>query len=334
MGTITADSKINFRRLFKQIPAPLMVLDRALCFVAANDCYLELTNSTREELIGRYVFDAFPEAEDRVAVIRDAFERTLAGENTSLDRNVFAIKGDDGVVEDVWWDCEQRPVLDDDGAIIGMMQQAHNVSREMAAERMRDAISTEYDHRVRNLLSKVSAIARRTARSTDSLQQFIADFDPRIQSMARAHQLLAKGSWDQITLAELISGELAPYLNPESTIQEIIQISGPVVTLSSRVAQALGMALHELATNAAKHGALSHAGGRIDVNWNLNISSGSVDLAWVETGARTIGKPRTSGFGSVIIDRILPSEIGGSVTRDFTEHGLACAISIPVPGKT
>ncbi len=324
---------IDFQRLFQDIPTPLMILDHDLCFMAANDCYLEMTSRTHGELIGRFVFDAFPESDDRIASIRCAFQRALAGEVTVLERNVFAIRGRDGVVEDSWWYCEQRPVIGDDGAIIGVMQHAHNVSREMAAERMRDAISIEYDHRVRNLLSKVSAIARRTAQSAESTQQFIEDFDPRILSMARAHQLLVEGNWDRIDLGDLISCELAPYSAKKSGVRDSVRIDGPEVMLSSRVAQALGMALHELATNAAKHGALVHDGGHLDVSWTVDSSNGAIAIDWTETNTIPLAMTRRSGFGSIIIDRILPSETGGSVSRDFTTRGLACTIIIPQPDK-
>lgn len=333
MGTNLVETGIDFQRLIKDIPTPLMVLDQALCFIAANDCYLEMTHRTEAALLGSFVFDAFPETEVRVAVMREAFDGALAGNITSLARYVFAIEGADGISVDSWWDCEQRPVFGTDGKIVGMMQHAHDVSREVAAERMRDAISIEYDHRVRNLLSKVSAIARRTARSAGSMQQFIADFDPRILSMARAHQLLAEGTWDRINLVDLVNGELAPFTTPGSAVPDAVQISGPAVILSSRIAQALGMALHELATNAAKHGALSHAGGRLDVHWSIDATTGAVELRWNEANATLIARPRGSGFGSIIIDRILPSEVAGSVTRDFTPRGLDCRITIPVPDK-
>ncbi len=335
-GTVT-ETAIDFERLFNETPVPLMVLDHELRFIAANDSYLEMTARKRGDLIGRFVFDAFPEAEDRVAVTDAAFRKALAGETTTLGRIAFAIRGRDGGIEDSWWDCKQQPARSADGSIIGVLQHARNVSREMAAERMRDAISDEYDHRVRNLLSKVSAIARRTARATDSMQQFIDNFDPRIMAMARAHQLLVEGGWDRIDLTELIRGELAPYDTPKSPVHDAIHVAGPAVILSSRVAQALGMALHELATNAVKYGALGRRGGQLDVNWSVDASTGAVQLIWLETGVPGTEKPRSSGFGSTIIDRILPSEIGGTVVRDFTGQGLICSSkfrSRPRPDRT
>ncbi len=183
-----AAHNINFETMFETTPTPLMVLDTELCFVAANDCYLKVTDRQRDDLIGRYVFDAFPESGDRKAVIKDGFDRALAGEANKIEKLIFAIARPDGSFHDVYWTCQQEPVRDPDGRIIGVMQHPLDVSSEVATERMRDTISQEFDHRVRNILTKVSAIARRTARSTDTMQQFIAEFDPRISAMARAHQ--------------------------------------------------------------------------------------------------------------------------------------------------
>ncbi len=102
MGASFADTRTDFPRLIKDIPTPLMVLDHGLCFIAANDCYLEMTRRTEAALLGNFVFNAFPEAEDRVAVMREAFKGALAGNITSLERYVFAIKGNDGISVDSW----------------------------------------------------------------------------------------------------------------------------------------------------------------------------------------------------------------------------------------
>lgn len=321
---------LDFDNLFAITSTPLMVLDTSLCFVAANDCYLGITARRREDLLGRYVFDAFPESGDRLATMRDSFERALKGEANSLEKLVFAIERPNGGYQDAWWTCQQQPVIDADGAVIGVMQHTRDVSAEVAADRMRDVISLEYDHRVRNLLAKVSAIARRTARSAETMQQFIADFDPRILAMARAHELLVHGGWERLGLAELVAGELNPYATQS---ENQLRIAGPNAALSSHVAQALGMALHELATNAAKYGAFSRAGGHLDVIWSVDATNGGLHLVWSETGMTGIAVPKPTGFGSTIIDRVLPAETGGSVTREFTPSGLVCTIEIPMPTK-
>jgi two-component sensor histidine kinase len=326
-----ASIALDFDNLFAITSTPLMVLDTSLHFIAANHCYLGITARRWEDIAGRHVFDAFPERGERLVAIRDSFERALAGESNSLEKLVFAIERPQGGFQDAWWTCQQQPVCDADGTIIGVMQHTRDVTSEVAAERMRDVISLEYGHRVRNLLAKVSAIARRTARSADSMQQFIADFDPRILAMARAHELLVHGGWEQLGLAELVTGELKPYV---TQAENQLQIAGPNVALSSHVAQALGMALHELATNAVKHGALSQPSGHLEVVWNVGASDDALHLVWIESGLNGLQTPRPNGFGSTIIDRILPAETGGTVTREFRPTGLVCTIEIPGPTRT
>ncbi len=317
---------LDFQGLFATIPTPLMVLDRQLCFVAANDSYLAVTNSRWPDIAGRHVFEAFPETPERRAAIEDGFHRALAGEANSLKNLVFAIAQPDGGTRDLYWSCHHVPVRGPDGSVVGVMQNTMDVTNEIAAERMRDAISQEYDHRVRNILTKVSAIARRTARSTATMQQFIADFDPRIAAMARAHQLLVSGGWERLGLAELVDSELQPY---DTGAGGQISVDGANLALNSRVAQAIGLALHELATNALKHGALSTSTGHLRITWSL--AEAGLTLVWAESGMTGLQRPENNGFGSTIIDRILPAEIEGAVTRNFTPTGLICTIVVPNP---
>lgn len=322
---------LDFEGLFATTPTPLMVLDRRLCFIAANDRYLAVLGRQWADLEGRHIFDAFPESPERRAAIEDAFARALVGAETRLEKLQFAIRQPDGSRRELYWTAHHQPVRSTDGTIIGVMQHKMDVTAEVDAERMREAISQEFDHRVRNILTKVSAIARRTAhhsaRNSDTMQQFLDDFDPRIASMARAHQLLVHGGWERPGLAELVESELQPYA-PDAGTQ--IVIDGPNLQLSSRVAQALGMALHELATNAVKYGALSRASGRLAIRWTVEDTDG-LALHWRETGVEGIAPPVRSGFGSTIIDRILPAETGGSVVRRFDPDGMACTVTIPLP---
>ncbi len=318
---------IDYESLFVTIPTPLMILDTQLRYVAANDRYLAVTSSRWEDIGGRYIFEAFPEAPERWAAINDGFQRALAGETSRLEKLVFAIRQPDGSVRDMYWTATHQPVRSRDGSIIGVMQNTTDVTSEVAAERMREVISQEYDHRVRNILTKVSAIARRTARSTSTMSQFIADFDPRIASMARAHQMLVHGGWEHLGLAELVDAELQPYA-PQWAGQ--IVVTGDNIALSSRVAQALGMALHELATNAVKYGALSTPAGRLRVGWQ-RATDGALQIDWVESGLTGLAVPSHTGFGSSIIDRILPAETGGTVSRRFDPGGMTCEILLPLP---
>jgi PAS domain S-box-containing protein len=318
----------DFTTLFSITPTPLMVLDTELRFITANHCYLGVTARALDDLVGRYVFDAFPDTPERQAEVLKGFKGALAGDENSQEPHVFAIERPEGGFQDVWWTTHQLPIRDAGGKIVGILQHSRDVTDEVNANRMRDVISQEYDHRVRNMLAKVSAVARRTAHGASNLKQFIDDFDPRITAMARAHSLLVHGGWERLSLSELIASELQPYLG---TASSQLAITGPDAALSSHVAQAMGMALHELATNAAKYGALSRPEGHLDVHWSLGASDGALRLVWRETGVTRTAAPTRKGFGSTIIDRVLPAETGGSVDRQFTRTGLVCIIEIPVP---
>lgn len=319
---------IDRAALFNVIPNGLMILDTKLCFVEANDRYLALTKRKREDLLGRFVFDVFPEIPERMTSVANAFARALAGEQNVLEEQGFDIRQPDGKLKPIWWHCTQIPIFDGDGSVVGLMQQIHDISDRIAAERMRDVISKEYDHRVRNILAKVTAIARRTARGKLTIDEFLVDYEARVAAMARAHKLLVDSGWVNLNLAELVAAELKPYTHRK---KDRIVMRGPPVHLASRIAQALGMALHELATNAVKHGALSHQDGKLKVDWTVNSGNGALTVNWRESD----GPPPTHndivGFGSTIIDRVLPLETEGNVHRAFENGGLVCRIEIPNP---
>jgi PAS domain S-box-containing protein len=309
------------------MPTPFMVLDKDLCFVAMNSAYLAMTARSKDQLAGVFVFDAFPESGERQEAIRRPFEQALAGQENIVKRNVFAIERPVVGRQDVYWDVHHTPVRDIDGAVVGVLQYALDVSAEIEAERMRDVISQEYDHRVRNMMAKISAIARQTARYNAETSEFLSEFERRIGAMARTHELLINGGWEQLGLRALVDSELEAYADKGQTL-----VTGENVILSSRVGQALGMALHELAINAAKYGALSQPQGRLKVHWEPGSDQG-VTLHWHETGVATTASEAPSGFGTTIIDRVLPLETGGNVTRTFTNAGLVCTIDIPDPLK-
>jgi PAS domain S-box-containing protein len=317
---------IDFEALFQSMPTPFMVLDRDLRFIAMNNAYLAMTARTQDNLSGVFVFDAFPESGERKDSIRQAFLQALSGQENIVKRNVFAIDRPGIGRQDVYWDVHHTPVRNVDGEVVGVLQYALDVSAEIAAERMRDVISQEYDHRVRNMMAKISAIARQTARYSAETSEFLSEFERRIGAMARTHELLINGGWEQLGLRALVDSELEAYADKGQSL-----VTGENVILSSRVGQALGMALHELAINAAKYGALSQPSGRLKVHWEHGDHG--VTLHWHETGMSMTALETPSGFGTTIIDRVLPLETGGTVTRDITSTGLICSIVIPDPLK-
>ena len=315
---------IDYVELFRAAPSPFMILDRDLRYVDANACYLATVGTTLDELRGRCVFDVFPESEERRAKFRHALERALAGEANSLEREAYQIPDESGALREVWWTCHHIPVRDRDGRPCGVLQKALDVTAEVKAERMRDTVLREIDHRMKNQLATISAIARRTARDAATTNDFLESFDRRLQAMSRTHQMLVDEQWGGLQLGDLIRAELAPYRDGTDAR---IRVEGPSVTLSPGEAQSLGLALHELATNAAKYGGLGEDGESLAVAWRQDERG--VELTWAERARRAIREPSRQGFGSIIVDRLLPSQIGATVQRDYRADGLHCRIAIP-----
>lgn len=316
---------VDFERLFHDLPGPYMVLDTDLYFIDMNQRYLETVGRTREELIGHHVFEAFPEDEERLALFKAAFEKALLGERNALLRARFSIRdaaSQTGAMKEVWWNCHQLPVYNDDELICGVLQRAEDITEQVRAERMRDTVLKELDHRIKNHLATILAIAHRTARDASSPAAFIEAFDERIAAMARTHQMLVDGNWSGLGLSELIASELAPFGLDESGH---LMLSGPAVSLSNAQAQSLSLAIHELTTNAAKYGALRVPSASLNIGWRIEKDKNLV-FEWHETGVSGITPPTRKGFGSTILDKVLPSEIDAAVERAFMADGMRCEI--------
>ncbi|MGE0231304.1 MAG: HWE histidine kinase domain-containing protein [Flavobacteriaceae bacterium] len=316
---------INFIRLFNDLPMPYMALDRGMRFIGMNKAYLATTQQDRRGLAGRHVFDVFPESGERRQAFQEAFEKALRGEANELVRRPFSIprpEHDGGGMREVWWTCYHMPIYDHHGEICGLVQKAVDVTNDMRNDLIQLSLMREFDHRVKNILSTVTAIARRTAVGAESLERFAEDFQERIEAMARTHASLVQDGWQDVDVSVLLRQELEPYRSADRNIT----MAGPRISVNRRHAQTLGMAFHELTTNAAKYGALSTDEGALEVSWSIDPVANEVELVWRESGLDGLGAPAHQGFGSTIIDRLLPADMEASVKRDFLPTGLVCTI--------
>lgn len=200
---------------------------------------------------------------------------------------------------------------------------------EAARERLRawqqeQLLMAELDHRVKNTLANIQALVSQTSRSASSLTDFTEGLNLRIRSMSRAHSLLTKSRWEGVSIEALIREELHSYEaeNPNFVV------NGPAVLLAPKTALSLSLAIHELATNAAKYGALSVSSGRIDVTWQYGIGE-ELNLLWRESGGPVVGAPSRRGFGSTLIERALSIETGGKSVLTFDPAGVSCLITLP-----
>jgi two-component sensor histidine kinase len=164
--------------------------------------------------------------------------------------------------------------------------------------------------------------------ASSSMEHFVAALDGRIRSMGSTHELLSHRRWQGISLTELVERELAPYTTGSNT-----DIGGPEVMLSAEAGQTVATVLHELATNAAKHGALSAPSGRVSIRWRLPLNGSADDrlvLTWEETGGPLVVSRSKSSYGMHVVRELVPYELGGTVDHVLAPEGARCQFEIPL----
>ncbi len=203
-----------------------------------------------------------------------------------------------------------------------------DITDHKQAEERQGQLIAELDHRVKNMLSKVAITAARTREANPSPDEFGAAFEGRIRSMANAHVLLSRNRWHGVALEDIARQELASYATGSNTMVE-----GPAVTLVPEASQAVAMVLHELATNAAKYGALSVRKGRVALRWHFAdgaVGPARLIIDWEERGGPPVAMPTRTGFGTSLIRGTIPHQLGGQVDLTFAPEGVCCTIELPL----
>lgn len=207
---------------------------------------------------------------------------------------------------------------------------ALEVEHRRRIERQQNLLLDELNHRVKNTLATVQAIAIQTLKGADvpARDTFIA----RLFALSGQHDLLTLGNWEGASLEGVVLRALRPYggVGGEEETSRL-HVEGPPVNLNPKRALALGMAFHELATNAVRHGALSVAGGHVDVRWSIAPDGRALHLTWRESGGPVLGTPGPRGFGLRLVEQGLSREINGAVNLDFVPEGLVCSWEMPLP---
>jgi len=230
---------------------------------------------------------------------------------------------------EVWLEETARAEFDKAGRVVRLKGLTRDITRRKQSEKRQDLLITELDHRVKNVLARVAAVIMHTRRRCETMDEFVKALQGRIQSMAAAHALLSQSRWSGVSLTDLIRFQLAPYTTGANTT-----ISGQDVMLTSAETQAVAMVIHELVTNAAKHGALSCPAGSVSVSWDrtgVDVAA-ILMIAWSELGGPPIKAPVRSGYGSRLIRDLIPHELGGTVDLTFPPDGACCKIEIPLAG--
>jgi two-component sensor histidine kinase len=235
----------------------------------------------------------------------------------------------DGEGHERWAHDRGWPVRDEaSGAVTTIIGIVSDITAERVALDHQELLLREMNHRVKNTLATVISIAHQTAASATSLEAFLEGFYARVHAFSGAHDLLMQNAWTSVSLAEVVSRTLAPYMQAKS---ERIRVRGPTVLLPHDPSVALNLVFHELATNAAKYGALSKGKGTVSVTWSVETSgeSGILNLRWEEAGGPPVAAEHRSGFGSRLIKRTLAS-LGGKAEVHFAPSGFDCWIALPL----
>lgn len=217
-------------------------------------------------------------------------------------------------------------IRDPAGKIVGASAVARDIAERKAAEERANLLMAELDHRVKNILAVISSVVGQTLRAGGSVAEKSAEVDGRIQAIARAHSLLTGPGGTDGSLRDLVTLELAPYQQGTN-----IDIVGEDVALTSRASMTIGLAIHELATNAVKYGSLSTDRGQLAVAWSITDVSGRANLRidWRETGGPPVTAPSGRGFGTKLIELALRRSLAAIVDREFLETGVTCTIVVP-----
>lgn len=229
----------------------------------------------------------------------------------------------------VWIMVNIDPLRNDDGEIVGVINCFQDITDRKLAHDRQKVLVNELNHRVKNTLATVQAIASHTFRTGvgDDAPKW---FEARIHALSHAHEILARETWNGADLAELVEKIGAPWRD-EDTGRSVL--NGPKVHLEPKLALSLAIAIHELFTNAAKYGALSSSIGQVDLTWSLNDVGAvrNVEIHWQETGGPPVEAPQARGFGSRVIERTLVREHDAIVKLEFLPVGVQCKIVLPLP---
>jgi PAS domain S-box-containing protein len=222
------------------------------------------------------------------------------------------------------------PLRDASGELVGAVNMLVDITERKRAEEKQALLIRELHHRVKNTLATVQAIMGSTARASSSVEEFQEAFTGRIGSLAKTHSLLTEDHWQAVSFRALLGAELDPYDDGSGTR---IRLDGPSVQLPSDLAVPIGMAVHELTTNAAKYGALSVLGGSVDVIWDLVTGNDARELRfeWIERDGPPVEMPSRQGFGSRLLERVLRTQIHADVRIDYAPDGVCIGVAVPLP---
>ena len=313
-------SETRYRRLFEAAQDGVLLLDADTCKITdANPFMTRLLDYPRDQLIGKQLFE-IGLLTDEVAS-REMLQELKRAHRVRYEN--LPLKSRDGRSQEV----EVVANLYDEGGVSVIQFNIRDITERRRIEEHTRMLTAEVNHRARNLLAVVLAVAQQTARGS-SPENFVARLSERIQGLAGSQDLLVESQWQGVEMTALVETQLAHF---SDLFGGRVLYEGPAARLTSAAAQGVGMALHELATNAGKYGALSNGEGRVRVVWQIAPGDKpAFSMRWLEEGGPEVVAPVRKGFGQVVIGRMLETAVNGSVEIDYQASGLSWRLSAAV----
>jgi PAS domain S-box-containing protein len=317
---MTRLSELRYRRLFEAAQDGVLLLDPVSCKITdANPFMTDLLGYPNDQLIGKQLFE--------MGLLKDEVASRVMFESLKQTHQVryedLPLKDRNGRTREV----EVVANLYDENGRSVIQCNIRDISERKRVEEHNKLLMFEVNHRAKNLLSVVLSVAQHTAR--DGIPAtFVARLSERIQGLAASQDLLVKNQWRGVDLIDLVDAQLAHFKDLFGTR---VKIDGPPMRLTPATAQGIGMALHELATNAGKYGALSNDSGRVRVSWQTNQRGSPLfSMSWLEDGGPAVIQPTKKGFGQTVTGRMVEAAVNGTAKIDYLESGLHWQLSAPL----
>lgn len=312
----------RLQNLFAQAPTFMAML-------SGQDHRFDLVNPEYRKLIGNRdvaglpIATALPEVADQgfLALLDQVFSSGEPVKRTA-ERVLLRWK-DSEPLEERFLDFVYQPIRDDKDAVTHIFVQGSDVTERVRAENHQRLLVNELNHRVKNTLASIQSIVSQTLRGVQTKEQASTAITARILALSRAHNVLTNDNWDGADLETMVESSLVAF---QHAGREAIRITGPKLRVGPHAALSIALALHELATNAVKYGALSTPIGTVDLRWTVAPDETFL-LTWTEEGGPPVAKSDRQGFGSRLILRVLPQELGGDARIDYLPQGVVFTLA-------
>jgi PAS domain S-box-containing protein len=317
------ESEARFRTIFEQANDFLITTSLDNRVTSVNPAVVATLGYSEEEIVGRSIADFMDP--DQFALSMEAFDKKM--EEGGTTRLTITVRAKDG--RPLVWEINSRLNTDEQGRPTGLNAIGRDMTEAKRAETHLRLLVDELNHRVKNTLAIVQGIAQQSFKDDADPAVARRAFEGRLSALSEAHNLLTREHWGAVSMTQIIGDAVAPH----GGLAGRFTLEGPDLPILPKTAISLALAVHELATNAVKHGALSRPEGHVSIRWSRVNEGGAprLSLVWQEAGGPEVRVPSRRGFGTRMIERGLAAELGGSVRIDFRPDGLVCTVDAPLP---